>query len=184
MLLYPSQDQDGFRQQVHEISTETSRAISEVKEISYNLRPFHLDRFGLTRSIESLIDNVAKACDIKFSADLDHIDGLTAQDGEINLYRIVQESLNNIVKHSGATEASVVIRRGEQDLTLTIKDNGRGLTDATHAAPSQKSGFGLISIGERAHMLGGEARIHSEPGQGTTVSIKIHLKGKADERRN
>jgi signal transduction histidine kinase len=53
------------------LAAETSRAISEVKQISYDLRPFHLDRIGLTRSIESLIDNVAKACDIKFSVDLD-----------------------------------------------------------------------------------------------------------------
>jgi ligand-binding sensor domain-containing protein/signal transduction histidine kinase len=180
MMLYPS-DQETMRQQVQEISSETSRAISEVKEISYNLRPFHLDQFGLTRSIESMIDNVAKACDTKFSADLDHIDGLLAQDEEINLYRIVQESLNNIVKHSGASEASVVIRHGEQDLTMTIKDNGKGFTPAVTVSPTQKSGFGLTGIGERTRLLGGEARIHGEPGQGTTVWIKIPLKGKLHE---
>jgi ligand-binding sensor domain-containing protein/signal transduction histidine kinase len=180
MMLYPS-DQETMRQQVQEISSETSRAISEVKEISYNLRPFHLDQFGLTRSIESMIDNVAKACNTKFSADLDHIDGLLAQDEEINFYRIVQESLNNIVKHSGASEASVVIRHGEQDLTMTIKDNGQGFAPATPVTPAQKSGFGLTGIGERTRLLGGEAHIQSEPGQGTVVWIKIPLKGKLHE---
>lgn len=180
MMLYPS-DQETLRHQAQEISSETSRAISEVKEISYNLRPFHLDQFGLTRSIESMIDNVAKVCDTKFSADLDHIDGLLAQDEEINLYRIVQESLSNIVKHSGATEASVIIRYGEQDLTMTIKDNGQGFIPATPDVPMQKSGFGLTGIGERTRLLGGEARIQSAPGQGAIVWIKIPLKGKPHE---
>ncbi len=182
LLPYSATDGAATRQQAQEISSETARAISEVKEISYNLRPFHLDQFGLTRSIESLIDNVAKACDIKFTADLDHIDGLFAPDEEINLYRIVQESLNNIVKHSAATEASVVIRLGEQDLLLTIKDNGKGFTSSKPDAPAQKSGFGLTGMSERAHLLGGEARIQSEPGQGTTVLVKINLKGKPHER--
>lgn len=181
MMLYPS-DQEIMRQQAQEISSETSRAIGEVKEISYNLRPFHLDQFGLTRSIESLIDNVAKACDIKISADLDHIDGLFAKDEEINLYRIVQEGLNNVVKHSAATAASVLIRQGEQSLTVTIKDNGRGFTALTQAAPSQESGFGLTGIAERARLLGGEAHVQGEPGRGTTVSININLKGKPHER--
>jgi signal transduction histidine kinase/ligand-binding sensor domain-containing protein len=181
MLLYPS-DEETMRQQAQEISTETSRAISEVKEISYNLRPFHLDQIGLTRSIESLIDNVAKSCDIKFSADLDHVDGLIAPDEEINLYRIVQEGINNVVKHSGATRASMTLRHGEQDLTLTIKDDGRGLGESNGDAPAQKSGFGLTGINERAHLLGGEAHIQGEPGRGTTVWVKINLKGRTDGR--
>jgi signal transduction histidine kinase/ligand-binding sensor domain-containing protein len=181
MLLYPS-DQETMRQQAQEISTETSRAIGEVKEISYNLRPFHLDQIGPTRSIESLIDNVAKACDIEFSADLDHVDGLLAPDEEINLYRIVQEGLNNVVKHSGATRASVTLRLAEEDLTLTIKDNGRGLSEPAEAAPAQKSGFGLTGINERARLLGGEAQIEGEPGRGTTVWVKINLKGRTDGR--
>ena len=181
MLLYPS-DEATIRQQAQEISVETSRAISEVKEISYNLRPFHLDQIGLTRSIESLIDNVAKACDIEFSADLDHIDGLIAPDEEINLYRIVQEGLNNVVKHSGATRASVMLRLAEEDLMLTIKDNGRGLSEPTGDALAQKSGFGLTGINERARLLGGEAQIEGEPGRGTTVWVKINLKGRTDGR--
>jgi ligand-binding sensor domain-containing protein/signal transduction histidine kinase len=181
MMLYPS-DQETARQQAQEISSETSRAISEVKEISYNLRPFHLDQFGLTRSIESLIDNVAKVCDTKFSADLDHIDGLFAQDEEINLYRIVQESLNNIVKHSSATEAGITIRRNEHEVLITIRDNGRGFTSSAQSEPSQKSGFGLTGMGERARLLGGDVRIQSTQGQGTTVSVRIKLKGKPDER--
>ncbi|HZM89849.1 MAG TPA: two-component regulator propeller domain-containing protein [Blastocatellia bacterium] len=181
MLLYPS-DEETMRQQAHEISAETSRAIGEVKEISYNLRPFHLDQIGLTRSIESLIDNVAKACDIKFSADLDHVDGLISADEGINLYRIAQEGLNNVVKHSGATEASVTLRLGEQDLTLTIKDNGRGLERPAQDTLAQKSGFGLTGINERARLLGGEAHILGEPGHGTTVRVKIDLKGRTDGR--
>jgi signal transduction histidine kinase len=91
----------------------------------------------------------------------------------------VQEGLTNVVKHSGATAASVTLRRGEQDLKLTIKDNGRGFTEP---APAQRSGLGLTGIAERARLLGGAADVQGEPGQGTTVWVKINLKGKTDGR--
>ncbi|MEW6211872.1 MAG: two-component regulator propeller domain-containing protein [Acidobacteriota bacterium] len=182
MILNQQHDKEAIRRQVDEISMEASRALGEVKEISYNLRPYHLDRLGLTRAIESLVDKVSKSCDIQFFTDIDTIDGLFTKEEEISLYRIVQESLNNLVKHSAASRASLTIRRNEGEIELTVIDNGKGFDqNATRSMDSRQSGFGLIGIAERVRMLGGRHLIRSEPGKGTTVQIIIELRSRKDE---
>ena len=104
--------------------------------------------------------------------EIDNIDNAFNPTAEINLYRIVQESLNNIVKHSAASAADVVIKRSPHNVTVRIHDNGRGF-----AAGEVKSGFGLSSIAERVRMLGGAHTIDSIPGKGTTVRLTLELKG-------
>jgi len=161
------------RSRVEEISGEVSEAAREVKELSYNLRPYRLDRLGLTAALQAMIDTAAAASQTGFSVEIDPIDGAFPKPSEINFYRIVQECLNNILKHSEATEASIRIRRTGDVLTLIVRDNGKGFAhDSAHSgAPG---GFGLTGVSERAQLLGGRAVIHSAPGQGTTVTIEIH----------
>lgn len=159
--------------QVEEISAEVSGAAREVKEIAYNLRPLHLDRLGLTAAVRSLIETVAATSSITFSAEIDDVDHLFPRDAEINFYRIVQESLNNIVKHSRAERCLVQTERNGRRLTLTIRDDGAGFTLDSMHADRPRDGFGLIGISERAQLLGGKAVIQSAPGQGTTVTIEL-----------
>ncbi len=161
------------REQVEEISAEVSGAVREVKEIAYNLRPFHLDRLGLTAAVRSLIETVAAASSIAFSAEIDDVDGLFPLDAEINFYRIVQECLNNIVKHSRAEHGLVWAERNGPRLTLTIRDDGAGFTLGSTHEDRPHDGFGLTGISERAQLLGGKATIQSAPGQGTTVTIEL-----------
>jgi signal transduction histidine kinase len=161
------------RAQIEEISAEASQAIGEVKEISYNLRPYQLDRIGLTKAIEAIIRTARSASEIAFSAEIDELDGVFPKDDEINFYRVVQESVSNILKHSQATEASVIIRRSPGGLRLMIRDNGKGFTPNTAKSDSPRGGFGLIGITERAQLLGGKPIIYSAPGQGTAISIEI-----------
>jgi signal transduction histidine kinase len=92
---------------------------------------------------------------------------------EINFYRIVQECVNNILKHSQAAEASIRIRRAKDLLTLTVRDDGKGFPPDSAQAGSL-GGFGLTGISERAQLLGGRAVIHSVPEHGTTVTVEIH----------
>jgi len=100
------------------------------------------------------------------------VDGSLPQKDEINFYRIVQECVNNILKHSEAAQATISIRRKGQGLTLMARDNGRGFTPgATTISPL--GGFGLTGISERAQLLGGNATFESAPGRGTTVTIEI-----------
>ncbi|MGA8594637.1 MAG: two-component regulator propeller domain-containing protein [Bryobacteraceae bacterium] len=166
---------DSQRERIEEISTEASGAVREVKEISYNLRPYRLDRLGLTKALEAMIEGASAASATIFSAHIDNIDGMFPQEAEINFYRIVQECVNNILKHSQAARAIVRIQRAEARLILTARDDGRGFAPESNHLDSLGGGFGLIGISERAQLLGGKATIQSAPGQGTTVTIEIDL---------
>jgi signal transduction histidine kinase len=159
--------------QLAEISTGVSQTLDEVRQIAANLHPYQLDRLGLTKALKAMAQRVAEAAHLDLVTALDNIDGLFAPATEINLYRIVQESLNNIVKHAAATEASVRIERDGPRVTVTVHDNGRGF--APHAPGDGKGGFGLTGMTERAHLLGGALDIDSAPGEGTTVTLRIEL---------
>ena len=161
------------RRQIEEISAEASHALGEVREISYNLRPYQLDRIGLTKATEALVKKASRASTVTFTAEIDDIDDVFPKDSEIAFYRVVQECINNVLKHSQATEASVVVRRGAAELRLTVRDNGKGFTPGAAGGNPASGGFGLIGILERAQLLGGNPVVHSAPGQGTTISIEI-----------
>ena len=167
---------DNTLEQLNEISLAASQAIEEVREIAHDLRPFQLDRLGLTKAIESMIRKVSASSGVKFKTEIQQIDGIFAKAAEINLYRIVQECVNNIIKHSGATEATLLMHRDERGVQITVSDNGKGfiLPDGT-ANRSGKAGFGLSGISERARILGGKEIIQSAPGQGTKITLKIGI---------
>ncbi len=161
--------------QLGEISEMASQAIDEVREIAYNLRPFHLDELGLTKAIESMLERVSKSSAIDFVSEIDLIDGFFPKDAEINFYRIVQECVSNIVKHSGATEAAVSIKRRNTVLQLSVWDNGKGFdTDSLAAKRAGQSGFGLAGIAERARILGGKIVIESVTGKETVVNLILN----------
>jgi two-component system, sensor histidine kinase LadS len=101
---------DGSKEQFDEISASATRSIDEVKQISYNLRPYHLDRLGLATSIEDMAEQISAASEIECTVAIPpelSLTGAVPKEREINVYRVVQESLNNIVKHSGATQATI-----------------------------------------------------------------------------
>lgn len=160
------------REQLDDISETASQAIDEVREISYNLRPYQLDDLGLTRAIESILKKMEDAAEVEFSSVIDSIDGMFPPEAETHLYRIVQESLNNIVKHARASSAHIRIERNGRRVEITIQDNGRGFSPEK-TARTERGGFGLKGIAERARMLGAKYVIHSAPGQGTTIALKM-----------
>jgi len=156
--------------------SEASEALGEVKVISYNLRPYQLDRIGLTKAIQALTRTAAAASPIIFKSAIDDIDDIFPKVTQINFYRMVQEGVNNIIKHSEASEASVMVHREQHRIVLTISDDGKGF-QATHSgADLRHTGFGLVGIVERAQLLGGVAIVQSEPGMGTSIRIEIKLK--------
>ena len=134
----------------------------------------------MTKAIEAIIRSAQTASEIDFISEIDNIDDYFPKDNEINFYRIVQESVNNIIKHSRAATAKVEIKRVENALDLNIEDNGLGfgpdddLSSPKFKIQSPKSvGFGLIGIKERADLLGGKLEIRSGSGQGTTIKFSI-----------
>ena len=173
-----SSPDDSDVQTITEISDEASSAITETREISYNLRPFQLDRLGLTKAIEAMVRTTGMASGIRFTSELDNIDDVFPEELRINFYRIVQEALGNIMKHAQATEVTIRVKRSIEHVILTIEDNGRGFTPAERSPLTSRSGFGLTGMGERARLLGGELRVRSTQGKGTTVLFEIPLRQK------
>ena len=180
MAMQPSGD-ESVRRRLDEISTAASQAIEEVRQIVRDLRPYQLDKLGLTKAIQAVIRSTSEISLIAFKEDLDNIDGLLPQNSEIHLYRIIQESLNNIVKHSGATEATVCIRHRPGAVHVIVHDNGQGYAEEDPGAESRKGGFGLHGIGERTRMLGGQWSVESQVGQGTGLTIVIPVMSTGNE---
>ena len=176
LALHTSESHKEAVGELNEISDATSLALDEVREIAYNLRPFQIDQLGLTKALESMLKKVAHASGIEFSITIDSIDGLYSKEAEINIYRIVQESANNIVRHSGATKADVEIKRDARGVTLRVNDNGQGFSHDSTNGLRHGAGLGIAGISERARILGGKHEVHSVPGVGTTIIIKLGLK--------
>jgi signal transduction histidine kinase/ligand-binding sensor domain-containing protein len=168
-------DPELAREQLEEISAGASQAVEEVREISYNLRPYQLDRFGLTKALKSLCMQASKSSGIQILADVDTIDGIFSKDAESSIYRIVQEGVNNIIKHSQAGEAALMLRHADGTLHLRLHDNGHGFRPAAEANSDEAgpAGFGLIGIAERVRMLHGTYDVDSSASQGTTITIQI-----------
>jgi signal transduction histidine kinase len=88
------------------------------------------------------------------------------------LFRILQESLTNVARHAGATQVEVSLDRSDGELTLTVRDNGRGFQTAD---PRKPNSYGLLGLRERAYLLNGSVNIESAPGAGTTIEVHIPL---------
>jgi signal transduction histidine kinase/ligand-binding sensor domain-containing protein len=157
-------------EQLNEIAGAATEALNEVKEITYNLRPYQLDRLGLTKAIESMLRRASSDA-TEFSFEIDSIDGRFPEDSEINVYRIVQESVNNIIKHASASLAKIRIKGCERTVEITIEDNGKGFN--TGKIRSSGSGFGLLGIAERTRIFDGVFEVHSTVGRGTVISIEL-----------
>ncbi|RPI13937.1 MAG: sensor histidine kinase [Ignavibacteriae bacterium] len=164
-------DSDPVKEKLKGISEMVKDSISDVREISSNLYPHILENLGIKKAIESLITKIEDASGICFDYSIDNIDGILNSYAEINLYRIIQEIINNIAKHSKAGNASVNIRKDYSYIYINIKDNGTGIIkDENH------SGAGMLNLRERVKMLKGKISINSNK-EGTNINIVIKLKG-------
>lgn len=161
-------------EQMEEISDAADQSLAEVREIAYNLRPFLIDRSGLTSAIETLLRKSAPS-ELRIAADLSNIDKLLPPEMEINLYRVIQECLNNMIKHAEATDASVSIRLADGAIEVTISDNGKGFDAGLIRLGNSAngSGFGLLGITERAKILGCVPVIESAAGKGTRIYLRV-----------
>jgi signal transduction histidine kinase len=167
--------QDGeARKQFDEIGATVAQTLEEVRTIAYNLRPHHLEQLGLTTTIRAMIEKSAESSGIEMIGDLDDLDGMFPPDQEIIVYRIIQESVNNVIKHARAREAHVAVRSHEHHVEITIRDDGQGFAPAASiAGAAHGGGFGLKGLAERVQMLGGTHTIDSGSGRGTTVTVRI-----------
>jgi two-component system sensor histidine kinase UhpB len=148
------------------------KAISEVRRISRNLRPSELDDLGLAAALRSLCREFRERTGITTALSLRLFARPLAAEVELNVYRIVQEALSNIERHSKASQVQVALTRKHGSLVGRICDNGRGY-DLSRSGKS--TGMGLLDIRERTALLGGSCAMTSVPEAGTEIHLQIPL---------
>jgi len=156
--------------QLKEIMESAVLSIDDVRNISHNLRPVHLEKFGLTEAVENLCDQLKRTTKIEWSYHIDNIDGIISKNKEIHFYRVIQEATNNILKHSLAKEASVMVMKIDSDIKVTIWDDGKGFDMSEE---NINKGLGFSGMYERIETLGGTINIEAKPGEGTSIKIAI-----------
>lgn len=149
------------------------KASQELREIYTNLYPSTLRDLGLVTTIRWYARNILEVRGLAVELRLS-MKGALEHDAEVNLFRIIQETFSNIVKHSAATRVAVALTAARGTLRLTIKDNGRGF-----AQNRPGGGFGLENIRQRIKHLGGQIVIESSPGAGTMYRITLPMQGKS-----
>lgn len=153
--------------------------IDEVRRISTKLYPQQIERLGLTVAIQSMVTKLNTTTPIRFILQTDNIDQVFAKDTEVYFYRIIQEALNNITKHSQAKSTSINIVKSVLFVNIDIEDDGKGFDkDKLVNDNSSKLGFGLLNLDERIRLVKGTYEYLSEPGKGTKLHITIPVKSK------
>jgi signal transduction histidine kinase len=146
-------------------------AISNVRQMSQLLRPTILDDFGLEAGLRWLAEGFAMRTGIEVTVDSNY-SGRLPDETETHLFRIAQEALTNIARHARAQHVQVKLAGNGQDIRLTIQDDGCGLSGASTSG----RGLGLIGMRARARSAGGDVTVHSRPGQGVLIEVRVPLR--------
>ena len=160
-----------------EMAEVLQRSIATIRDLAYDLRPPGLDQLGLIAAISMLCEDFSKKTKIQVDFNSAGIDKLSLDmDTEINLYRLIQEGLNNIRKHADATKISIRLVSSFPKIILRIQDNGKGFNveERLSAAINEKR-MGLRSMQERVNLLEGQMTIQSLLNKGTKISIEIPI---------
>jgi PAS domain S-box-containing protein len=162
--------------EMDETQEYASRIDMDINYLAWELRPTELDQLGLGNALRSFVREWSKTYDIaaEFHTSRNLGDRLPP-DLETNLYRIVQEALNNILKHANALNVSVLLEKQGERVVLIIEDDGIGFVPDVDRPKASGEGLGLIGMRERTALLGGVLEIESRPGEGTTVYARVPL---------
>jgi signal transduction histidine kinase len=149
-------------------------SVQEVRRITRNLKPSMLEEFGIVATLELLIHEFECAhSDISIRANIQSVPSEPPADRSVAIMRILQEAINNISKHSGASQVVFDIDFRNHVATMKISDNGQGFDTAMRGTIDQsKTMYGLANMRDRARSTGGEIEINSAPGKGTTIDVR------------
>jgi signal transduction histidine kinase len=162
-------DDAGARTSIEELRELVVATLQDVRRLAVELRPSALDDFGLVAALERLADSFAEQSGISVDFQAALADERLPDEAETALYRIVQESLTNVVKHAQARRVSILLTRADGVVKAVVEDDGRGF-DPERATDS---GYGLIGMRERLALLGGRLEIESARDAGTTVAAEV-----------
>ena len=166
----PSQEE--MRRAVAEVRDLVRSTLQDVRQLAVELRPKALDDFGLVPALERLTESFAEQTGISVEFETAVPDGRLPAETETALYRIVQESLTNIVKHARASRVSVVLTRKDDSVSVIVEDDGVGFEPGR----AREGGLGLVGMRERVGLLGGRLTVESRPGAGTTFVAEVPVR--------
>ncbi len=159
------------RMTLMEVLREGLQEVAEgVRRIARGLRPPSLEDAGVVAALQAHIRNLFENQTIRTSFDAGAVDQLLNEDGKLILYRVVQEALTNVVRHSGAAMVNVAVQAEGSEVVAVVEDDGEGF-DGTRVGDG--AGLGLLGMKERAASVGGSVRVESAPGRGTRVRLSI-----------
>ena len=161
--------QAATRQKVAALEEVVKRLDSDVEFLVWELRPTGLDDLGLAEALSDYVAGWSRFFNIPVDYDA-RLPERVGSESETVLYRVAQEALNNIAKHAGAKRVRVTLDSDERQVRLAIDDDGKGFDPAR---PRDPKSLGLVSIRERAGIVGGTARIESKPGGGTHIRVEL-----------
>jgi signal transduction histidine kinase len=161
---------------VKSVEEKTVQELINLKNVSYELRTNILDHLGLAPAIRTLITDVEKGTDLRIRFFTKNIPREMNPDKSLALYRIAQESLTNIVRHSRATDVFVSLIKQADMVLLSIEDNGVGFDQAdTNISADGRGLLGIHIMKERAAQVDGDLTVESQPGKGTQVMTEVPL---------
>lgn len=174
-VLERTEEPHELRLRLGEFREVIARALDDVRRMALDLRPTMLDDLGLVPALEAHTRDMARRWGITVRFETQGLDRRLPNQTELVAYRIVQEALSNIFKHSQATEATVTLVLRGRELRITVRDNGRGF-DVGRTLASRERGLGLFGMQERAALVGGHLELASAPGAGTRVTASLPVR--------
>jgi signal transduction histidine kinase len=174
-------DNEDARKYLTQTQELIEHSLVDLRRIITALRPGVLDQLGLAPALEWLGNHTLRPLGIAVTVENEAIRGRLPGEIEIILFRIAQEAISNIARHSQAKQVTVCLRHTQDQVTLTLTDNGCGFdTILAVPTPNHGKGLGLASMRERALLAGGQIAIISTPAMGTVIQVIIPLPAAID----
>ncbi len=159
---------------LEEVEAQVDKILKGVRRFSQDLRPSVIDDLGLLPALEWLVSDLEKHFGISIGVAVLGPERRFSPEVELILFRVAQEALRNVWRHSGASRAWVTLEFGDDKTTLSVRDNGKGFEVPRSMADLASVGkLGLAGMEERARLVGGKLTLESEPGKGTTVTVEV-----------
>jgi PAS domain S-box-containing protein len=168
-------EQEALRARLASVASLADETMETLRTLAHDLRPPGLDAFGLNVALEGLCYDFSTRTELEVvyrGLELPELSTTVA----LSIYRLVQEALTNIAKHAAASRVAITVTREDEQLCVEVADNGQGFVqDVDTERPRRRGGIGLVSMRERAELLGGTLEIDTSPGQGTRLTARVPL---------
>ena len=167
-------DPEGTTRNLRQLESLTAHSLDELQRLIADLRPSHLDDLGLPSALRWYASDIEERTKLKVRVEIQGEERSVSSEVKTALFRIVQEAITNVIKHTQAANVQIILGYRSDQVRISVKDEGQGF-DLHSTGPGKRKTWGLKNMEERASLLGGRFKIHSSPGEGTTIEVSIPI---------